>query len=111
MPNITSFGLSRITVAVPSQRRAARHHTLHAFADGVLGEFTKADITVSAGEPLDMGTIDWTPDRRGKQIWEIGSESTGAEFAKGDDYAHDGMFLVYANLFPNDVNYIVGKSD
>lgn len=77
-----------------------------------MGEFTKADITVSAGEPLDMGTIDWTPDRRGKQIWEIGVPNrTGAEFAKGDDYAHDGMFLVYAHLFPNDVNYIVGKSD
>lgn len=88
------------------------NYTLHAFADGVLGELTKADITVSAGKPLDMGTIDWTPDRRGKQIWEIGVPNrTGAEFAKGDDYAHDGMFLVYAKLFPNDVNYVVGKSD
>ena len=88
------------------------NYTLHAFADGVLGELAKADITVSAGKPLDLGTIDWAPDRRGKQIWEIGVPNrTGAEFAKGDDYAHDGMFLVYAKLFPNDVNYVVGKSD
>jgi rhamnogalacturonan endolyase len=88
------------------------NYTLHAFADGVLGEFTKADITVSAGKPLDLGTIDWTADRRGKQLWEIGVPNrTGSEFAKGGDYAHDGMFLVYAKLFPNDVNYVVGKSD
>ena len=88
------------------------NYTLHAFADGVLGELAKADVTVSAGKPLDLGTLDWTPERRGRQIWEIGIPNrTGAEFFKGDDYAHDGMFLVYAKLFPNDVNYVVGKSD
>lgn len=88
------------------------NYTLHAFADGVLGELTKADITVSPGKSLDLGSIEWTPDRRGKQLWEIGVPNrTGSEFAKGDDYAHDGMFLVYAKMFPNDVNYIVGTSD
>ena len=25
--------------------------------------------------------------------------------------AHDGTFLTYAVLFPNDVNYVIGKSD
>jgi rhamnogalacturonan endolyase len=88
------------------------NYTLHAFADGVLGEYAKADITVSEGKPLDLGAIEWTPQRHGRQIWEIGVPNrTGSEFAKGDDYAHDGMFLVYAKMFPNDVNYIVGKSD
>ena len=88
------------------------NYTFHAFADGVLGELAKADVTVTAGKPLDLGTIEWTPDRRGRQIWEIGIPNrTGAEFDKGDDYAHDGMFLVYAKLFPNDVNYVIGKSD
>ncbi len=97
----------------PSHRRPARQlYRCTLSADGVLGELAKADVTVTAGKPLDLGTIDWTPDRRGKQIWEIGYPNrTGAEFAKGDDYAHDGMFLVYAKLFPSDVNYVVGKSD
>ncbi|MGA2436556.1 MAG: polysaccharide lyase family protein, partial [Bryobacteraceae bacterium] len=36
---------------------------------------------------------------------------TGEEFAGGDDYAHDGEYLVYAKRFPNDVNYVIGKSD
>ena len=88
------------------------NYTLHAFADGVLGEFAKADITVTAGRPLDLGTLEWTPLRHGRQIWEIGIPNrTGSEFANGDDYAHDGMFLLYARRFPADVNYVVGKSD
>jgi len=87
-------------------------YTLHAFADGILGEFAKADIVVQPGKPLDLGAIDWIPDRRGRQIWEIGYPNrTGAEFFKGDDYAHDGMFLEYARLFPNDVTYVIGKND
>ncbi|HXS94996.1 MAG TPA: polysaccharide lyase family protein [Candidatus Limnocylindrales bacterium] len=88
------------------------NYTLHAIADGVLGEYAKADVTVTAGKPLDLGTIEWAADRRGKQIWEIGIPNrTGSEFAKGDDYAHDGMFLTYAKLFPSDITYTVGKSD
>jgi rhamnogalacturonan endolyase len=88
------------------------NYTLHAFSDGVLGEFAKSDITVASGTPLDLGTLEWTPVRHGKQIWEIGFPNrTGAEFFKGNDYAHDGMFLQYARLFPSDVNYVIGKSD
>lgn len=87
-------------------------YTLYAFADGVLGELAKTGITVSAGKPLDLGTIDWTPKRYGRQIWEVGIPNrSGEEFAGGNDYSHDGEFLVYAKLFPNDVNYVVGKSD
>jgi rhamnogalacturonan endolyase len=81
------------------------NYTLHAFADGVLGEFAKANVTVTEGKPLDLGAMEWTPVRRGTQIWEIGIPNrTESEFAKGDDYAHDGMFLTYAKLFPSDVN-------
>ena len=88
------------------------NYTLHAFADGVLGEYAKTDITAEPGKPIDLGKLQWTPVRRGKQLWEIGIPNrTGAEFLKGDDYNHDGMALLYARLFPNDVNYVVGKSD
>ena len=47
-------------------------YTLHAFADGVLGEFEKTNITVKAGKTLDLGKIEWKPVRYGKQVWEIG---------------------------------------
>jgi rhamnogalacturonan endolyase len=88
------------------------NYTLHAFADGVLGEYVKSGVSISAGKPLDLGTVEWTPVRHGRQIWEIGYPNrTGSEFAKGDDYAHDGMFLLYAKMFPNDVNFTIGKSN
>jgi rhamnogalacturonan endolyase len=87
-------------------------YTLHAMADGVLGEYARADVTVEAGKPLNLGSIDWTPVRHGRQIWEIGVPNrTGEEYAGAKDYAQDGTFLTYAVLFPNDVNYVIGKSD
>ena len=87
-------------------------YTLHAIADGVLGEFAKTDIEVKPGQALDLGQLPWTPVRRGRQLWEVGIPNrNGTEFLKGDDYFHDGMGLVYAQLFPNDVNYVIGKSD
>ncbi len=87
-------------------------YTLHALADGVLGEFAKSDVTVTPGHPLDLGTLTWTPTRFGKQLWEIGIPNrSGREFAGGDDYFHWGVYLKYAELFPHDVDFTIGKSD
>ncbi len=90
------------------------HYTLHAFADGVLGEYAKTDITVEAGKPLDLGKLTWTPVRYGKQMWEIGYPNRNAsEFYKGDgeNYWLWGWYLRYGAMFPNDITYTVGKSD
>jgi rhamnogalacturonan endolyase len=96
--------------SIPDVRPGA--YTLHAIADGVLGEFVKTDITVAAGKALDLGKLQWTPVRRGRQLWEIGIPNrTATEFFKGDDYFHDGMPVLYAQLFPNDINYVIGQSD
>ncbi len=87
-------------------------YQLHAIADGVLGEFAKADIAVSAGKPLDLGKLEWKPVRYGRQIWDIGiANRNGSEFFKGDDYFHWGWYLEYPKLFPNDVTFTIGKSD
>jgi rhamnogalacturonan endolyase len=87
-------------------------YTLHAFADGVLGEFALTNITVEAGKNLDLGQLKWQPVRYGKQIWEIGyTNRNGSEFFKGDEYWRWGWDLRYALLFPNDLTYTVGKSD
>ena len=89
-------------------------YTLHAFADGVLGEFAATNITVAAGQPLDLGKLDWKPVRYGKQIWEIGyPDRTGGKFFKGDgaNYWLWGWPLRYGDLFPNDITYTIGKSD
>jgi rhamnogalacturonan endolyase len=87
-------------------------YTLHAIADGVLGEFAKTDITVEAGKPLDLGDIEWKPVRNGKQLWDIGiPDRTAAEFFHGDHYWQWGLYNEYPKDFPDDVNFIIGKSD
>ncbi len=89
-------------------------YTLHAFADGVLGEFAKTDITVEAGKDLDLGKVTWTPVRYGRQVWDIGfPDRTGGKFFKGDgeNYWLWGWCVRYPLLFPNDITYTIGQSD
>jgi rhamnogalacturonan endolyase len=87
-------------------------YTLHALADGVLGEFAKTEIEVKAGEKLALGNIVWQPKRFGKQLWDIGIPNRSAkEFLHGNDYWHWGLYLKYAQDFPLDVRYVIGKSD
>jgi rhamnogalacturonan endolyase len=88
------------------------HYTLHAIADGVLGEFALSNVTVAAGEKLSLGKLTWRPVRYGRQLWDIGIPNrTASEFFKGNDYFHWGWYLKYAELFPHDVHYVIGQSD
>ncbi len=90
------------------------NYTLHAFADGVLGEFAQAGISVAAGQTLDLGGIEWKPVRHGRQVWEIGyPDRTGDKFYKGDgsNYWLWGWPVRYPLLFPNDITFTIGKSD
>jgi rhamnogalacturonan endolyase len=87
-------------------------YTLHAMADGVLGEFAQAEIRVEPGQSIDLGELAWTPVRRGKQLWDIGIPNrTGLEFFHGESYADPSISLKYATLFPDDVRYVIGRSD
>jgi rhamnogalacturonan endolyase len=87
-------------------------YELHAIADGVLGEYAKASITVGSGQRVDLGRLDWKPVRYGRQLWQIGIPNRSAsEFLMGNDHWHWGLYVEYSKLFPNDVNYTVGKSD
>jgi len=103
-------GDARGRFAIPNVRPGS--YTLHAFADGVLGEFTLTNVTVAAGQVLKLGQLSWRPVRHGKQLWDIGIPNrSGAEFFKGNQYYHWGWYLEYAKLFPDDVNYVIGHSD
>jgi rhamnogalacturonan endolyase len=103
-------GDARGNFTIPNVRPGI--YTLHAITDGVLGEFAVSNITVTAGQALKLGRLNWQPVRHGKQLWDIGIPNRNAsEFFKGDDYFHWGWYLEYAKLFPNDVNYVVGQSD
>ena len=95
---------------IPNVRPGA--YTLHAIADGVLGDFSLSNVTVVAGEKLALGKIVWQPVRYGRQLWDIGIPNrNGSEFFGGDNYYHWGWYLGYAVLYPHDVNYVIGQSD
>jgi rhamnogalacturonan endolyase len=96
--------------SIPNVR--AGNYTLHAIADGVLGDFSFTNVTVATGKKQTLGTLEWQPVRFGKQLWDIGIPNRdGSEFFKGDDYFHWGWYLAYAKLFPHDVIYVIGQSD
>lgn len=87
-------------------------YVLHAFADGVLGHFRRAEVVVRPGETLDLGALDWALERYGETVWEIGEiNRSGIEFAMGAEHAQNGLDRVYAERFPEGVHYIVGTSD
>jgi rhamnogalacturonan endolyase len=87
-------------------------YVLYAFNDGILGDYSKADVTVEAGKTVDLGKLTWAPVRYGKQIWDIGIPNRSAEeFRHGNHYWVWGNYNLYPAEFPNDVNFIIGKSD
>jgi rhamnogalacturonan endolyase len=87
-------------------------YTLYAFADGVLGEFSRAGVAVAAGKTTDLGRLVWKPVRHGRQVWEIGTPDRSAEeFRHGDHYWQWGLYYKYPREFPRDVNFVIGKSD
>ncbi|BCM93647.1 rhamnogalacturonate lyase [Abditibacteriota bacterium] len=96
--------------SIPSVRPGT--YTLHAIADGVLGEFAKTEVSVGPGQSLDLGTLNWIPVRYGRQLWDIGIPNrTSGEFLHGDHASQWGLYNQYPKDFPNDVNFIIGKSD
>ncbi len=87
-------------------------YQLYAFTNGILGDYCKSDVTVEAGKPVDLGNLTWVPVRYGKQIWDIGIPNRSAEeFRHGDHYWTWGLYNLYPQEFPNDVNFVIGKSD
>lgn len=87
-------------------------YVLRAFADGVWGEFAKADVTVAAGGVMNLGEIQWAPEREGGTLWQIGvPDRSAAEFRNGDRFWEWGNYLRFKEDFPDGVNYLVGKSD
>jgi rhamnogalacturonan endolyase len=87
-------------------------YTLHAIADGVLGEFTLTNVTVAVSQTNRLADRVWTPVRHGRTLWEIGvPDRTAREFRHGDHYWQWGLYFEYPEEFTNDVNFVIGQSD
>lgn len=88
------------------------HYTLHAFGDGVLGEFALTNVVVAPGKTNAVGQLFWQPKRFGHTVWQIGiPDRTAREFRHGNDYWHWGLYYLYPKEFPHDVDFIIGKSN
>ena len=73
-------------------------------------EFRAMNLAVRPGE-TNLGEIKWQPVQHGAKLWQIGvADRSSGEFKGGDDCRHYENFLRYATDFPNDVTYVVGKS-
>lgn len=87
-------------------------YRLCAFVDGVLGDFVRLDVPVEKTTTTDLGDLVWIPQRLGRQLWEIGVPNrSAAEFRHGDHYWQWGLYHLYPEEFPNDVDFVIGKSD
>ena len=88
-------------------------YTFYAFADGAVGEFSKAGVTVTAGQTKELGDLTWNVPHKGSRIaWEIGvPDRTAKEFRHGNDYFHGYVWANLPNEFPNPLDYFIGKSN
>jgi rhamnogalacturonan endolyase len=107
-------------------------YNLWAFGPGVVGTFEQANVTVTAGQSLNLGALTWSPLRLGPTVWEIGTPDRDSnEFNNGEHqstpysgvlpaYAggppYDvptawGAFMAYPTQYPNGVSFVVGTSD
>ena len=88
-------------------------YTLHAFVAGIHGVYIGQDnaVVVTAGGTTDLGTVTWTPDRKGPTVWEIGiPDRVPREFYRGDQAWHYGTAQLFSKDFPSGINYTVGTS-
>jgi rhamnogalacturonan endolyase len=86
---------------------------LSAFTIGAVGEYSKTNIAVKAGETTTLGDVIWNVPHPGASIaWEIGvPDRTAKEFRHGDDYFQPYLWDKFSSEFSNPLEYTVGVSD
>nr|WP_294899921.1 polysaccharide lyase family protein [uncultured Pedobacter sp.] len=97
------------------------NYSLFAFGPGAAGQLSLANYaTVVAGNTTSLGTVNWTPTRVGRTVWEIGKpDREASEFYHGKDWWTSNVypdtrwakFMNYVAEFQNDVNFNVGQSN
>ena len=82
------------------------------FKPGAIGELRIDDINIATGKTFDIGEVELAPYKDGNIIWQIGIPDGGPmEFKNGRNYHQLDNWFRYPWDFPNDVHYVVGKSD
>ncbi len=90
-------------------------YLLTAFADGVLGEYRRENVTVGPAEDVAVGDLVWIPDSHGTTLWQIGTpnrSSSGSHVYGGaDGFRKYLTWLEYPYEFPDGVDFKVGVDD
>jgi rhamnogalacturonan endolyase len=88
-------------------------YSLYAYNTGIVGQFEKTNVTVTAGGKLSLGNIEWNVRHPGRQIaWEIGvPDRSAAEFAHGKDYFQPLLYQKLPAEVPEPLDFTIGKSD
>ena len=88
---------------------------LWAFGPGAAGTFKNpTDVTVAAGQSLNLGAVSFTPARTAATVWEIGvPDRDSHEFLNGAyNYSlWPTSYVTYAASFGKGVHYTVGADD
>jgi rhamnogalacturonan endolyase len=92
--------------------RPGTYHLL-AFGGGAIGTFDRPDVTLRAGEALDLGIVRWAPPRVAPTLWEIGVPDRDThEFRDGAfDYSQWATYSKFAGGNGTGLTYTIGKSD
>lgn len=92
-------------------------YSLYAYGANQFEQFEADNVTVTAGQATNLGTLDWKPVKHGQTLWQIGTpDRKTTEFKDGEDnWGPNGMrhwanFLRYPKDFPNDVTFTIGQS-
>ena len=74
-------------------------------------QFVLKEVEIKPGQTTALN-VDWTPERNGRTLWQIGTfDRSAAEFRNGGDARQFEMFKRYTKDFPHDVTFTIGESD
>jgi rhamnogalacturonan endolyase len=111
------------TGEIQIDRVKAGTYRLTVYASGIFGDYIQEGVVVSAGETTDSGSVTWTPESAGKELWRMGTpDKSGGEWLHGDHPApdrplHPPEYRIYFGAydyledFPDGVHFHVGESD
>ena len=84
-------------------------YTLYVYAldGGATGTYSQTGVTVSAGESIDLGAIEWPTDGTGKILWRVGNADKSTKgFKLSDEQRQYGKW----QSVPETLTYTVGTS-
>jgi len=114
-----SFTLPPVTTFSPYGTNGAGSNAVYelyaycAGTNGSVGQYQTGPFTFASGTVINLGMLTWNVPHQGNSVaWEIGiPDRTAGEFRHGDNYAVPGLWLGFANEFPNPMTYTIGLSN